>query len=217
MESLLITLLSSVFLSGTIGYISYFILQETADIYFSAREKDEKKAFISLLSVMTFSIIFICYYLMSRLFKDTLDIYFATFFLTIATIVRLDFFTLPAFFENYANKINKKRTNNYLAVLTKSSKRNIFFREEKKRFVYLFTLEGKYITSGTLISTTLESDMFQEYTLQSGDGPSVRSIEELENHYSPTLKFDIFVDVENNLQIYSYSAVETNQLSSPAE
>lgn len=217
MESLLITLLSSVFLSGTIGYISYFILQETADIYFSAREKDDKKAFISLLSIMTFLIIFICYYYMSLVFKKTLNIYFTTFLLTLFIVSLLDFKLLPMFFEYYSNKINEKRTNNYLAVLTKSSKRNKFFRDQKERFVYLFTLDGKYITSGTLISTTLESDMFQEYILQSGDGPSVRSIEELENNYSPTLKFDIFVDIENNLQIYSYSTVKTNPPSSPEE
>lgn len=217
MESLLITLLSSVFLSSTIGYVSYFILQETADIYFSAREKDDKKAFISLLSVMTFSIIFICYYCMSIVFKKTLNIYFTTFLLTLFIMSLLDFKLLPMFFEHYSSKINEKRTNNYLAVLTKRSKRNNFFREQKNRFVYLFTIDGTYITSGTLVSTTLESDMYQEYTLQSGDRPSIRSIEELENNYSPTLKFDIFVDIDNNLQIYSYSDVKTNPPSSPEE
>lgn len=217
MESLLVTLLSSAFLSGTIGYVSYFILQETADIYFNAREKDDKKAFISLLSIMTFSIIFVCYFCMSLVFKKTLNIYFTTFLLTLFIMSLLDFKVLPMFFEYYSSKVNEKRKNKYLAELTKVSKRNNFFREQKNRFVYLFALDGTYITSGTLIFATLESDMFQEYTLQSGDGPSVRSIEELENNYSPTLKFDIFVDIENNLQIYSYSDVETNPLSSPEE
>lgn len=203
MNTLLVTLISSVFLSGTAGYISYFILQETADIYYNEREKDEKNAFISLLSLITFLVMFIIYYIIEKLIDDKLSIYLITFTMTLIIMAIFDFYTFPWALEKSREKTNSKRIVKLLAPFSRQSKRNLFFQANKAKFIYMFTLEGKYITSGTLLGTTSESDMYHEYTLQSGAGPSVRKIEDLEESYSDT-KFDIFVDVENGIQIYSH-------------
>lgn len=203
MGILLISLISSVFLSGTIGYISYWILQETAYTYYSDREKDDKNAFIALLSLSTFLILFLSYNLI-LLYIDTVAwVYFWSIVTTSICMMILNFFILPKIFKYLYEINNVKRKKELLAVFSRKSKRNVFFEENKNRYIYMFTLTGEYITSGTLISTTLESDMYQEYILQSGDSESVRTIPELEKNYSEELIFDIFVDVENNIQIYS--------------
>lgn len=201
MAEILTSLISSVFLSSTIGYASYGILHETADIYFSTRNKDEKGAFISFLSLITFMVLFGCYTLFS-LFKLSVLIHmFLTIITTFIAMMIIDFYVLPKGINAVRNSTNVSRTKRGFAKYINKSNRNQFFSEEKERIIYMFTLEGKYITSGTLTATTLESDMYQEYILSSMAGPSKLNIEDIEACY-PEYDFNIFVDVENNIQIY---------------
>lgn len=201
MVALLTSLLSSFVLSGTIGYASYGILHETADVYFSARNKDEKGAFISFLSFITFMVLFGCYTLFSLFNLSVLMHMFLTVVTAFIIMMILDFYFLPKVIKFIRNSNNSKRSESGFAKYINTSNRNQFFSEEKERIIYMFTLEGKYITSGTLTATALEPDMYQEYTLSSMAGPSKLTIEQIEDCY-PEYDFKIFVDVENNIQVY---------------
>lgn len=205
---LLTSLLSSFVLSGTIGYASYGILHQTAGVYFNTREKDEKGAFISFLSLITFMVLFGWFTLFSLIDLTTLLHAFFSVGMTFISMMFIDFYLLPKGITFVRNSNNSKRSESGFAKYTNTSKRNKFFSEEKQRIIYMFTLEGEYITSGTLVTTTLESDMYQEYTLSSMSGPSKLTIEDIEACY-PEYDFKIFVDVENNIQIYEQGKKRT--------
>lgn len=204
MYTVLLTLSSSLFLSGTIGYVSYAILQETGGLYFSEREKEDKKSFVTLLSLITFSVLYVFYFICTKILENTIEIYFFSFILTVISMAIIDFYILPKAIHFLKDSANKSREQQNLAKYLKTSKRKKFFNGEDSKVVFLFKLDGTYITSGYLVSTTLESDMYQEYVLESSDGPSIRTIKEIEDTYTEN-SFDIFVDVENDIQVYAYN------------
>lgn len=205
MYTVLLTLSSSLFLSGTIGYVSYAILQETGGLYFSEREKEDKKSFVTLLSLITFSVLYVFYFICTKILENTIEIYFFSFILTVISMAIIDFYILPKAIHFLKDSANKSREQQNLAKYLKTSKRKKFFNGEDSKVVFLFKLDGTYITSGYLVSTTLESDMYQEYVLESSDGPSIRTIKEIEDTYTEN-SFDIFVDVENDIQVYAYNS-----------
>ena len=205
MYTVLLTLSSSLFLSGTIGYVSYAILKETGGLYFSEREKEDKKSFVTLLSLITFSVLYVFYFICTKILENTIEIYFFSFILTVISMAIIDFYILPKAIHFLKDSANRSREQQNLAKYLKTSKRKKFFNGEDSKVVFLFKLDGTYITSGYLVSTTPESDMYQEYVLESSDGPSIRTIKEIEDTYTEN-SFDIFVDVENDIQVYAYNS-----------
>lgn len=145
------TLVTSLILSGGLGYINYYILQSIGCIQISKSNKEEKSFVLILFSLINIIIFFIIKLILTCFIRNLILLMIAS--LTIAILLTLILsFTYFKWVIDFLNKqINKFRRNIDLGEISNKSVRSLLFDKNMPVFAYAFDLkDNTYLVHGCL-------------------------------------------------------------------
>lgn len=201
MNDLVLKFGATLLMSGAIGYFSHSLLKAKDLLTLSNNKKDEKKAVIAILTVVNI-IIFYCIYALIDLINisNTLVIGLS---LVISFIVSvwLSLTLFPKIITSFNESINVRRAKEGKAHFNHQLPRDKLFDNNKRKYVYVFTLTGEYIAAGYLQDYQHDADEYYEIILKSPDSASKISIEDIEDTFEKN-EFEILIDFEKQVKYY---------------
>lgn len=152
------SLVKSFCLAGGLGYINYFILEKIGELHISQDDKDDKKFFMILFSLINLMINF--------LIDEIIDNIYISISITIILAIIFSFTVYKWISSLVYILINKYRKKNELGEYSSKTVRESVFDKNKVLFIYVYDLfSNEPIVCGCLGWNDFNSKDFKEFEL----------------------------------------------------
>ncbi|USS87635.1 hypothetical protein M3M39_05805 [Fructilactobacillus hinvesii] len=174
-SSYLIKFLSTLLISGTLGFINYNILVNRGVFSVNSRKDERNKSyiFLSFIDFLVFQFIYNCINIALRCIKSNniLFVFLNENKLIIGIVISLTLiycaspYIVPIVQKHLYEKYNKKRNQNNLAdIVNKYPSEQAF--DTKNIFVFIFDFDHKYITCGFVYSLNPSLEFKNQFILK---------------------------------------------------
>lgn len=209
MEQLLIKLITSIVVTGTVGYFSYYLLNTHDLLRFSSDKKSEKNAIVSFLTLINMMILLTVNSSLSFFINDSKVVLFFSLIISIILSFYLSLNLLPLALKRFFDKLNKRRIKDDKRAFTNKSVRDVLLDTSDDIYAFIFSIDGKYIAEGTIDLHQYDADEYYEIALKTPDKEPIRSIEKVEELFVKWNREDtrILIDFEKEIKYYLYPII----------
>ncbi|WP_270312152.1 hypothetical protein [Vagococcus fluvialis] len=204
MEQLLIKLITSIVVTGTVGYFSYYLLNTHDLLRFSSNKKSEKNAIVSFLTLVNMVILLTVNSALSLILNNNKLVLFFSVIISIILSFYLSLNLLPTLLKSFFDMVNERRLKDGKRTFTNKSVRDMLLDTSDDVYAFIFSIDGKYIAEGTIYLHQYDTDEYYEIALKTPDKEPIRSIEKVEELFVKWNREDtrILIDFEKGIKYY---------------
>lgn len=183
MESVIIELMISLVVTGSIGYFSYYLLNTNDLLRVSKNKTEEKRAVILILTVINLIFLYFANLLVSLIFQERLLIYVSSCLISLIISLIFGLNIFPWLLRDFFKSVNKRRKKEGKREFTNQSIRDCLLDTSDDIYSFIFTLDGKYIAEGWIDIYQYDCDEYYELSLFTPDKQTLKTVETVEKFF----------------------------------